>query len=489
MTKFFPPLAWAFPQGKLKQLIYAAVGADTNTAQETFKKWLSENNFEDVDHKITRLLIAIIARHGAALQSIPEYARLIGIQRLMWSRAQMAHNHNLDGLGILAAANIDWMLIKGSSITLLPYSSRKERISHDMDVVVAPGQFSHALKALLVNGWISSSGKSNQRIICEAENLRSVNLFKSQFGDIDLHRIPFHELQGKNVDDNQFWHRGQTKVVGKMKIKLPSPEDMIMIAIAHGGFDGHTHSDWMVDCAKIIQNETIDWDLLLNLITARDVVVASSVIFTHLKEELQLNIDENFRKQLDSKLFKVGYLQYLTELVQIRPRESFSKLGQVLRFLAKTYRKSLMNATKKKSRTSNSFDLKIVKTNVDFDACTDTFSVVKKLPIHENFKSGHFKAKILIEPCKTTRRIEFEINSLDTHHGHTKLQIYRKRDREIPVSIYGIIDKHTQKRPIILESRNSRHPRSNASEQDKMRYGALKFKLVSFEFTSSHAEQ
>lgn len=477
----FPAVTWAYPQTELAQLLYAAVGRDEKISLKLFKQWLSENDFEAVDHRLTRILIAIIARHGNKLRDAPEYTRLVGIQRLMWSRARMAHAHNMQGVDSLAKNDVKFSFIKGGAVTWLPYRSSRERMSHDLDLVVQPDDFMKALVILSEHGWTPSSGQSSKRIRAIAGSLRAVNLFNNKFGDIDLHRKPFHFGQGDAEDDREFWNCLRSIDHKEQRINIPSVEDMLIVAIAHGGYDGHTHSDWMIDCAKIVENENIDWDILLKRIVNRNIVLPSYVTFSYLSNMLGLAIDTWFLQQLKQETGKLNFLSYLVAIVQIRPRQNYSKIGHLFRYLAKLYRKkqsrSLLPQVINGCRLSAKYLWKSPST------LGSKYTKIAALDIPKASLKSVINIELEIEPNQVARRVEFEVNGQFHHIAFARLRLFRKHIKPFRILLNGEIDADESDGPFYIEARASRHDRSNADKSDEMRYKPLKFKLVGVDFS------
>ncbi|TIP32701.1 MAG: hypothetical protein E5X69_30010, partial [Mesorhizobium sp.] len=106
----------------------------------------------------------------------------------------------------LAEANVPMMLIKGAARAADPVG-RGGRSFHDLDIVVPRNRLGDALQVFIELGWEPSSGSSAMRMLTLARWLRSVNLHKGRYGDIDLHGCIFRPGQGSLGDDDRVWAR------------------------------------------------------------------------------------------------------------------------------------------------------------------------------------------------------------------------------------------------------------------------------------------
>ena len=109
--------------------------------------------------------------------------------------------------------------------------------------------------------WQIATGVSPQYLRTRLPSLRSMNFFKGSFGDIDLHQLAYDGSQPSAEDDLAIWRRAIAAEFSGVGVFVPSPADRMALAIAHGGLDAHTHSDWLVDCAVAIHGGDVDWDV------------------------------------------------------------------------------------------------------------------------------------------------------------------------------------------------------------------------------------
>ena len=86
----FPDYGWSWPTGKLDQLLKAALLPDAEAACQHAARWLDENDIDLVSFREHRLLAAISDRFGRKLATHPAYPRLVGLQKMLWTKSRMA---------------------------------------------------------------------------------------------------------------------------------------------------------------------------------------------------------------------------------------------------------------------------------------------------------------------------------------------------------------------------------------------------------------
>src|SRR5690606_2961364 len=132
------------------------------------------------------------------------------------------------------------------------------------------------------------------RLIGQAASFRALNFFKGPYGDIDLHQAAYHSVHAGEEDDRRLWLRAMPATLDGIKVFAPSAGDRIAMAIAHGGLDAHTHSDWLVDIQSAIDGGEVDWPELIRTLAERRLLVPAAVAFTYLAEEIGSKIPQEF---------------------------------------------------------------------------------------------------------------------------------------------------------------------------------------------------
>jgi hypothetical protein len=474
-----PQLSWAFPRGQHHLLIAAAISSDREASLAAAHRWLNENDIDDAIFRDHRLLLAVAARFGTELKQHAAYPRLVGLQRMLWTRSMMARQEASPCLARIAAAGHSMMLIKGAAQLAARSLAGKQRVAYDIDVVVKPEAMTPVFQILCDEGWTPSPGTTGQYIREHLASIRGLNLFKGDWGDIDLHSRPYHPGQGGTREDARFWAAARPASLNGTELLVPQPEDRIALAIAHGGLDGHTHSDWLVDCATILREESFDWHLLGEIVAARGIEVPAAVTFHYFQEQLGFQIPPEFLRKVTANANRQGWGFY-AGLIQVRPKEQSGPIGQLMRAMAKKYRMISGNRhmpTKAKDRL-----LAVRRVAAKKESNASSFGQVYRLDLPENHcNRSDLKVDIVLDlqPTASKRRIEMEICSSEAHLCRIRYRKWNSRQEPIRLHISGTVPNPSAGSELELISRPSRQLRRHASEPERARYEPLAFRVVS----------
>jgi len=479
LRQLLPQLAWAFPRGKHHQLILAAVSQDREASLAAAHCWLSENDIDNAIFRDHRLLLAVAARFGSELKQHAAYPRLVGLQRLLWTRSMMAMQEAKPCLTRIAEAGYAMVLIKGAAQLATRTMTNKQRVAYDIDIVVKPESMVPVFQILLDEGWTPSPGTSGKYIREHLASIRGINLFKGDWGDIDLHGRPYHPGQGAARENDRFWAATRQAMLNGTALFVPQLEDRIALAIAHGGLDGHTHSDWLVDCATILQEDRIDWNLLGEIVATRRIEVPAAVTFQYFQEQLGFQIPKEFLRERTVNAPR-NPLSFYAGLIQVRPKEQFGQVGGLMRAITKKYRKLSGNRhmpSKAKDRL-----LTVRRLAAKSAAESSSFGQVYRLdmPVHPRARAD-LKLDIVldVQPTASKRRIEMEICSAEAHLCRIRYRKWDNRQGPIRLHVSGTVPNPTAGSELELVARPSRQLRRHASELERAKYESLAFRVIS----------
>lgn len=474
---------WAFPRGSHHQLLRAAIGRDADAGRDAAHRWLSENNIDDATFRDQRLLLAIIGRFGDGLSGHRAYPRLLGLQRLLWSRSLLALQEAKPTLRKIVCSGHPLLLIKGAARLAADPAARKQRVAWDIDAVVRPESMGAAFDALVGDRWQPSPGTSHHYLRHHLRTLRAVNFYKGRFGDIDLHSQAFLPGQGGLQDDQELWDRSVPATLDGLQVQVPCSEDRIALAIAHGGADGHAHSDWFVDCAAVMQAEQVDWAVLRKTLARRRVLVPANVMFRYFTEQLDWDIPPAFVEELSDAAARTASMEACLGLIQARPKEQFGSAGQVVRGLAKMIRKRAALHHTTRPPADRTLNVQRLVAAAAKDACGE-FVKSFELPLSPQVcQAGEMDVQMVvdIEPFAGRRRVELEINAADTHVCRIRYRRLLSGSGPVRLKISGQVRAASAKPPLTLVSRPSRQLRPQATSQQHTRYDSLAFRVVSCE--------
>jgi hypothetical protein len=477
----FPDYGWSWPTGSLDQLLKAALLPDGEAARLCAEGWLDENDIDHVSFREHRLLAAISDRFGRKLAGHAAHPRLVGLQKMLWTKSRMAMREAEPALKAMADAGCTVMLIKGASRIALDAAAQRGRVAHDIDVLVQPQDMQPAFDVLRDRDWQIATGVSPQYLRARLASLRSMNFFKGNYGDIDLHQLAYDGSQQSAEDDLAIWRRATAAKFGDVNVVVPSPADRIALAIAHGGLDAHTHSDWLVDCTVAIEGGDVDWAIFLDVIAKRSLAVAAAVALSYLALEIGIAVPEAVLAQVVDVADRRGAAR-LSSVLQAKPRTDFGALTWLSRGFAKQLR-----LQRKKGRLKQ-LEPDVVWRGKSMSAKTAGKPAAFVLSQPLDGPQGDINevmldliVRVVVPPVR--RRIEMEINSGDRHVARLRSMALSRSGGERMLRFRGKVKLDRAGRTLMLEARPSRQFRVWDNERTVATYGALPFQLVSAKFS------
>ncbi|MFZ1011431.1 MAG: hypothetical protein WAN65_31630, partial [Candidatus Sulfotelmatobacter sp.] len=286
--------------------------------------------------------------------------------------------------------------------------------------------------------------------------------------------------QGGEKEDAALWAAAQPARFAGTTVCVPRCEDRIALALAHGGLDGHTHSDWLVDCALILRTEMCDWQRLQEILLARQLSVPAAITFHYLRDVLEFEIPAGFLAQLSAAATHRPFAMY-SGLIQARPKDRVGLLGQVLRGLAKKQRK----VAGLRRMPAQIKDRELVIRRVSFSAASADGAFVGSYRL-ERLPQNHRQVKLEVDivldvqTTATRRRIEMEINSASSHLARIRFRNWVKTRGPLRLRVSGTIVNPSSDETLELVSRPSKQLRRYASTSERERYGNLPFRVISY---------
>ncbi|SEK55173.1 nucleotidyltransferase family protein [Pacificibacter marinus] len=476
VSRWFPRLAWAWPKGARHQLITAAICPDEDRAFAAIQQWLHDTDLDDATFAEHRLLAAITTRFDQRLKPHAEYARLCGLQRLNWTKSRMAVGASKPALEHLVNAGLRVVLLKGACRVALDLAEQKSRTSYDLDLLVNPNDFSQGFEILAKDGWNSARGESVLGLRARLSSIRARNFKKGRFGDIDLHKTAYHTANSHAALDDALFQEAQPAEFYGLNVFIPSPEERIAMAIGHGGWDGHSHSDWLVDVAGILEKESIDWDKFTIIINGRNLKHQTAIALSYLANDIGLDIptpmlDAVCRWRVASAPSRVAVMFLAKE------HSSMTLAQKAVRSVFHTFHRARYSGRDKDKDTS-AFRAFTKRANA-----SDKGAYVFKqtVPAKDTTQAGIYAFKISIEiPAqKRRRRIEFELNGAQRNICHLQALHLRKSDVPISARFHGKIQINPNDWPLSLEALPGKFMFDEPTPADREKYGELPFKINS----------
>src|SRR5215212_329928 len=104
VSRHFPDYGWAWPHGDHDRLLRAVLLADDRLALLEARRWLDSHDIDAASFREHRLLASVAERFGKTIAGHHSYPRLIGLQRQLWTRSQLAIGEAQNTLAALARA-------------------------------------------------------------------------------------------------------------------------------------------------------------------------------------------------------------------------------------------------------------------------------------------------------------------------------------------------------------------------------------------------
>ncbi|HWA18581.1 MAG TPA: nucleotidyltransferase family protein [Devosia sp.] len=328
----FPSLAWAWPTGPRDLLLRAAILSDLHDAAAAYDEWQRTVEFESATMAEQRLLVAISYRMPEGVLPAKDRARLTGVERKLWTHSRVALRAAESAFAALVDARIEVMVLKGAGRAVVELSDLRGRYASDVDLLVRPRDYVRAVEVLRVAGWDYLTGPPH--LVSETAGL---NLMQGQYGQVDIHQYPYHQLTASDHVPDALWSRATRHTFLGYPVLLPSATDQLTIALAHGGISGHGNSDWLVDSAQLIESGEIDWALFEALCAERRVEGLAAISLSYLGGPLQVPAPTGLVARLEAKARRRP-VQLAAILLEARPKREYSGALALTRTVAKVSR-------------------------------------------------------------------------------------------------------------------------------------------------------
>ncbi|ESZ75819.1 nucleotidyltransferase family protein [Mesorhizobium sp. L103C105A0] len=475
----FPDYGWSWPTGGLDQLLKAALLPDEEAAGAYAARWLDENDIDHAAFREHRLLAAISDRFGRKLAGHPAYPRLVGLQKMLWTKSRLAAREAEPALQAMIDAGCAVMLIKGASRIAVNASAQRGRVAHDIDILVRSQAMIAAFDVLSERDWQIATGVSPQYLRTRLASLRSMNFFKGSFGDIDLHQLAYDGSQQSAEDDLAIWQRALSADFNGVRVLVPSPADRMALAIAHGGLDAHTHSDWLVDCAVAIESGAVDWGVFADIVAKRGLAVAAAVALSYLCLEIGIAVPEAELAKTIELADRAGLSRW-SSVLQAKPRTDFGGLVWLSRGFAKQLR---LKRKKGRLQQPKPAVWRGRPTLRKARATSAPFALSQPLPRPDRTGAMVLDVTVRIVVPPIRRRIEMEINAGGGHVARLRSMVISRAGGGRVLRFRGKVTVDDTGRPLVIEARPSRQFRNWDNEAEVAAYGALPFQLLSARFS------
>jgi hypothetical protein len=471
----FPDYGWAWPTGELDCLLKAALLPDDEAAFAEAAGWLSRNNIDVVEFREHRLLAAIASRFGKRLDLHPTYPRLAGLQKMLWSRSRLAYREAWPALAALARLTDRPMLIKGASRVAVDPESRRGRVSHDIDLLVRPDRMADAFQIMADEGWQAATGSGLLLLKARAASLNSMNFHRGRHGDLDIHRVAYHPSQASRADDEAIWERASAADLDGIPVLVPSPADRIALAIAHGGLDAHSHSDWLVDVDATVRQATVDWAVLARVLGMRGILVPAAAALTYLSG-IGTPVPQAALAAIVAAADRTGPWQRAS-LLEAKPRTDFTRLSAAARGIVKQIR--LWRSRPVHERPTDAVwrgRSRRRSPALPAEPATSHAIPIPRATPRNQLVTVEIELGITVP--KLYRRIELELSTETRHIARLRYRTRGLRAGLLTLRFIGTVAFDRSEAMLRLESRPSRQVRRWDDRRVADRYGAIPLTML-----------
>lgn len=469
---------WAWPDAALHLLVFAATSPDEDRAFDHFLQWLHGHDLDQATHNEHRLLSAIVERFSSRLSSLPEYPRLIGLQRLNWTKSRMTVRDVRPVLQSMVEAGLTLILMKGAGRVAKEASEQKSRTAYDVDILVSGAEFEQAFNALMQNGWQSNRGESEKNLRARLPSLRDRNFVKGKFGDIDLHRWAYPRLHSHARADVALLQNLESVQYYGLPLFVPCAEERLAMAIGHAGWEADSHSDWLIDCARIITTEDIGWEQFLTIVKQRRLRAKALIAMSYLYHSIGLPVPEATLNAL-SERGPAGVLRTAAGVLVRKEATSLAWPLKALRYGIVAIQQVSFERREKAVGRPRYFGW---INPAHFCRPGEPLQTSWPLSLPQDGQAGAHRFHLVIEAKipAARRRIEFEINTEDDCLSSLFTLSLRKKSRLARVSFWGRVDLSEASKDLELEARPGKVIYGMEPQPYLDKYQELRFRIVRF---------
>jgi hypothetical protein len=474
-SRRFPNFAWAWPEGGRLLLLHAALNPEDATARQALAEWFETNDLDDADFPEHRLFAAITTRFGRALEGLAEYPRLVGLQRLYWTQSRLSVSANLPPLREFVDAGLKIVLLKGAARIALDPAEQKSRTAFDLDLLLPDADFETAVALLTARGWQSSRGESALGLRARVSSVRARNFKHGRFGDIDLHRCAYQYVQASDEHDAKLLTEAAPATYYGVDVFVPCVEERIVMAMGHGAFDGHHHSDWLVDIAGMLQRETVDWDKLHAIAKGRRLCGSVAIALSLLAQGLNVAIPQTVLSRFGADKPRAR-LRTVPMLIMARDTETLNGPQKKLRGVLQSA--ILMRLSGRNTKRDTNLVHAFTRATTVTGQGSTTFAHIAESTTPAGAGDWTLTAELLVDMPAVRRRIEMEINGPDRNLCHVKTLHLCKRAGLHVIRFAAQLTLTEADFPVTLVSLPSKYIESEPGSPERLKYDVLAFSPV-----------
>jgi Uncharacterised nucleotidyltransferase len=286
------------PSAEQLLLLHAALD-EPQAASKSWKRWSTTVGIDNADPSSQRLLPLLYTRElhqllGLAGREV-DAVRLRGVYRDAWIRNRLLFERAAGAIGVLGAAGIETLVIKGAPLALLSYDDVGARPMDDVDVLVPLARAADAIDVLSEAGWTAESDDPMGRIGAH----HSTGFAGPGGGNVDLHWFALWQP----ASDEPLWKASVPLEIAGGATRAPCPADQLLLVCAHGiPWSRLPSFRWIADAIVSIRGagDGLDWDRFAAEAERRRLTVAAGAALAFLREEFEAPVPAPLLARLDA---------------------------------------------------------------------------------------------------------------------------------------------------------------------------------------------
>jgi hypothetical protein len=474
-TRRFPHLSWAWPSGDREALLIAAGHRDENRAADSFIDWLSRTNLDEAQFAEQRLLVTAANRFPAKRLEYQHRARMDGLVRMLWTKSRLSLHAAAPAIRALRSGGVEILVLKGMAAVAIDLQNLKGRIAYDVDILVHAQEVPTVLSVLDGEGWKPYRGESLLFLKQQGARFRSINFLKRPFGDIDIHTRGYFTTSADSKAETGLWARGARVPFLGTDVLVPSATDRLMTAIAHGSLDANRNSDWLMDSARLISEEQIDWPLIAELADELSASAQVSAALFYLRNVLDVTIPDSALTKLWQQT-QSNTSAYFKALMLGSPRDKHSLLSNLGRRIFKLQHSAEIRAADRRvSASIPKRDIKLSRMPRRTALPASPQDIRHRLTVEKG--AARCTILILINAVDRPRRYLFEINTSDCHLARLRFSDHRGNTSSLKLSADILLPENISRDDLWIEARQSGPLPSLHSQDEGASFGPRPFSV------------
>jgi hypothetical protein len=252
------------------RLLLRAALADGGAARGAWQQWSGRSDFDSMDAASMQLIPLVAANLGRLGVEDPLLARMRGIHRYWWSRAQLLLQSAAAALERLARESIDAMVLDGLPLALGYYADPGLRPMSELRILVPAREAQRALAALARAGWRCDAPQTSWGVrgafeAGAADQPPDPEPRRAKGEPCELRWHALRDCCWKQADQ-ELWRKAVMLDVGGRPARAPDPTDLLFHTCVEGASADRLRSvRWVADATAVLRRAAprIDWDRLL----------------------------------------------------------------------------------------------------------------------------------------------------------------------------------------------------------------------------------